>query len=120
MILCLESMLRNHDAIFGHISRNLFLLFFPVQPAYENYSFEELRYASPALQRQSETMLVRPNNDGTYSANWTPGNVGFYQIHVVVDGCEMPEPYKVEVINLFNFLTSQNSLYIGLAIFRTF
>ena len=29
-----------------------------VQPAYENYSFEELRYASPALQRQSETMLV--------------------------------------------------------------
>ena len=68
-----------------------------VQPAYENYSFEELRYASPALQRQSETMLVRPNNDGTYSANWTPGNVGFYQIHVVIDGCEMPEPYKVEV-----------------------
>ena len=31
-----------------------------VQPAYENYSFEELRYASPALQRQSETMLVSP------------------------------------------------------------
>ena len=29
-----------------------------VQRAYENYSFEELRYASPALQRQSETMLV--------------------------------------------------------------
>ena len=68
-----------------------------VQPAYENYSFEELRYASPALQRQSETMLVRPNNDGTYSANWTPGNIGFYQIHVVIDNCEMSEPYKVEV-----------------------
>ena len=40
---------------------------------------------------------VRPNNDGTYSANWTPGNIGFYQIHVSIDGCEMPEPYKVEV-----------------------
>ena len=88
--------------IWSHITQPL-SSFFPVQPAYENYSFEELRYASPALQRQSETMLVRPNNDGTYSANWTPGNVGFYQIHVVVDGCEMPEPYKVEVINLFNF-----------------
>ena len=33
-----------------------------VQPAYENYSFEELRYASPALQRQSETMLVSQKN----------------------------------------------------------
>jgi E3 ubiquitin-protein ligase MYCBP2 len=68
-----------------------------VQKVYENYSFEELRYASPALQRQSENMLVRPNNDGTYSANWTPGNTGFYQLHIVVDGCDMPEPYKVEV-----------------------
>ena len=68
-----------------------------VQKAYENYSFEELRYASPALQRQSENMLVRPNEDGTYSANWTPGNAGFYQVHVIIDGCETPEPYKVEV-----------------------
>ena len=47
-----------------------------VQKSYDNYSFEELRYASPAIQRQSENMLVRANNDGTYSANWTPANVG--------------------------------------------
>ena len=52
--------------IWSHITQPL-SSFFPVQPAYENYSFEELRYASPALQRQSETMLVRPNNDGTYT-----------------------------------------------------
>ena len=46
-----------------------------VSKAYDNYSFEELRYASPKLQRQSENMLVRPNGDGTYSANWTPGKI---------------------------------------------
>ena len=33
---------------------------------YENYSFEELRYAAPAMRRPSENMLVRANNDGTY------------------------------------------------------
>ena len=37
-----------------------------VSKAYDNYSFEELRWASPKLQRQSENMLVRPNGDGTY------------------------------------------------------
>ncbi len=31
-------------------------------------------------------MLVRANNDGTYCANWTPGGVGFYNIHVTIDG----------------------------------
>ena len=41
-----------------------------VNKAYDNYSFEELRYASPKLQRQSENMLVRPNGDGAHSANW--------------------------------------------------
>ena len=30
-----------------------------VQKAFDNYSFEELRYASPALRRPSESMLVR-------------------------------------------------------------
>ena len=68
-----------------------------VQKCYDNYSFEELRYASPALQRQSENMLVRPNNDGTYSANWTPGNTGWYQVHVTIDGCDLSETHKVEV-----------------------
>ncbi|CAB1347399.1 unnamed protein product, partial [Coregonus sp. 'balchen'] len=43
--------------------------------AYENYSFEELRFASPTPKRPSENMLIRANTDGTYSANWTPGAV---------------------------------------------
>ena len=56
--------------------------------AYENYSFEELRYAAPAVPRPSENMLVHSNEDGTYSANWTPGSVGFYNIQVTIDGIE--------------------------------
>ncbi|KAG7266723.1 hypothetical protein CRUP_006269 [Coryphaenoides rupestris] len=52
--------------------------------AYENYSFEELRFASPTPKRPSENMLIRANTDGTYSANWTPGAVGLYTIHVEV------------------------------------
>ena len=66
-----------------------------LQKCFNNYSFEELRFASPALQRQSENMLVRANNDGTFSANWTPGNIGGYKIHVTIDGCEMAETFKV-------------------------
>merc|ERR1711972_886486 len=50
-------------------------------------------------QRQSENMLVRPNGDGTYSANWTPGNVGWYRLSVLLDGCELPAVHKVEVID---------------------
>jgi len=87
--------------------------------AYENYSFEELRFASPTpkrfkdllvifilqstfkcknrfqvqfvcfLLRPSENMLIRANTDGTYSANWTPGAVGLYTIHVTIDGIEI-------------------------------
>lgn len=59
------------------------------------YSFEELRFASPALQRQAENMLVRANSDGTYSANWTPGSTGGYRLHVTVDRCPMAESFKV-------------------------
>lgn len=33
-------------------------------------------------------MLIRANTDGTYSANWTPGAVGLYTIHVTIDGIE--------------------------------
>lgn len=69
-----------------------------VSKAYENYSFEELRWASPKLQRQSENMLVRPNGDGTYSANWTPSNIGWYKIHVSLDGCDLPGSHKVEIL----------------------
>ncbi|KAK7473506.1 hypothetical protein BaRGS_00035259, partial [Batillaria attramentaria] len=68
-----------------------------VMKAYENYSFEELRFAAPTVPRPSENMLVRANNDGTFTANWTPGCVGYYNIHVVIDGFDAGEPYKVEV-----------------------
>ena len=70
-----------------------------VSKAYDDYSFEELRYASPKLQRQSENMLVRPNGDGTYSANWTPANVGWYRLLVCLDGCELPTSQRVEVLD---------------------
>ena len=33
-------------------------------------------------------MLVHSNEDGTYSANWTPGSVGFHNIQVTIDGIE--------------------------------
>ena len=58
---------------------------------YENYSFEELRYAAPVVRCPSENMLVRANNDGTYCANWTPGGVGFYNVHITIDGFDSGE-----------------------------
>uniref|UniRef100_A0A8C5P7M6 E3 ubiquitin-protein ligase MYCBP2 n=1 Tax=Leptobrachium leishanense TaxID=445787 RepID=A0A8C5P7M6_9ANUR len=64
---------------------------------YENYSFEELRYASPMPKRPSENMLIRVNNDGTYCANWTPGAVGHYTIHVTIDGMEIDAGLEVKV-----------------------
>lgn len=39
--------------------------------------------------RPSENMLIRVNNDGTYCANWTPGAVGLYTIHVTIDSIEI-------------------------------
>ncbi|XP_071198088.1 E3 ubiquitin-protein ligase MYCBP2-like isoform X4 [Salvelinus alpinus] len=60
--------------------------------AYENYSFEELRFASPTPKRPSENMLIWANTDGTYSANWTPGAVGLYTIHVTIDSIEIGKP----------------------------
>ncbi|XP_029559556.1 E3 ubiquitin-protein ligase MYCBP2 isoform X1 [Salmo trutta] len=65
--------------------------------AYENYSFEELRFASPTPKRPSENMLIRANTDGTYSANWTPGAVGLYTIHVTIDSIEIDAGLEVEV-----------------------
>ncbi|KAG8586246.1 hypothetical protein GDO81_005312 [Engystomops pustulosus] len=65
--------------------------------AYESYSFEELRYASPMPKRPSENMLIRVNNDGTYCANWTPGAVGLYTIHVTIDGIEIDAGLEVKV-----------------------
>lgn len=92
----------------------MFLLSSCLFQAYESYSFEELRFASPTPKRwvssykntsnillrnsliidssryrPSENMLIRANTDGTYSANWTPGAVGLYTIHVTIDGIEI-------------------------------
>jgi E3 ubiquitin-protein ligase MYCBP2 len=39
-------------------------------------------------------MLVRPNSDGTYSATWTPGSVGWNSVLVTIDGYDMEEVSK--------------------------
>ena len=64
---------------------------------YENYSFEELRFATPPVKRPSEKMLVSGNNDGTFAAGWTPGSVGLYDIHVRIDGYPIGEVHRVQV-----------------------
>jgi len=53
--------------------------------AYENYSFEELRFASPTLRRPTENMLIRDNGDGSYTASWTPAVSGHYHVQVKLD-----------------------------------
>ncbi|XP_026302017.1 E3 ubiquitin-protein ligase MYCBP2 isoform X8 [Apis mellifera] len=68
-----------------------------IMKAYQNYSFEELRFMSPAIKRTSESMLVRPNDDGSYSAAWTPSSVGWYSLVITIDGYDMEDKYKVEV-----------------------
>lgn len=62
-----------------------------IMKAYQNYSFEELRFMSPAIKRSSESMLVRPNGDGSYSATWTPSSVGWYSLMITVDGYNMED-----------------------------
>ena len=73
--------------------------------AYENYSFEELRFTAPAPKRASETMLVRANGDGTYAATWTPGSVGWYAVKATVDGYEIDQvTFKYVFICVQSFL----------------
>lgn len=50
---------------------------------------------SPAIKRTSESMLVRPNDDGSYSAAWTPSSVGWYSLVITVDG------YDMEDVNIY-------------------
>ncbi len=50
---------------------------------------------SPTKRRTSETMLVRSNVDGSYSANWTPTAPGRYTIYVTIDGYPLDEIYEV-------------------------
>lgn len=56
------------------------------------------------MPRPSENMLIRVNNDGTYCANWTPGAVGLYTIHVTIDG--------IEIGTQFSLYLSRNLYYI--------
>lgn len=49
---------------------------------------------SPAKKRLIENMLVRTNNDGTYTANWTPGSTGWYLLRVIIDGFEIGINYS--------------------------
>ncbi|KAG8222416.1 hypothetical protein J437_LFUL004875 [Ladona fulva] len=68
-----------------------------IMKEYEQYSFEELRFASPSAKRCAECLLVRSNGDGTYSASWTPSCAGWYSLHMTVDGYPVEQTYKVEV-----------------------
>ena len=56
-----------------------------VWQAYDNYSFEELRYASPTVRRATDNLLIRDNDNGTYLASWTPAASGLYDIQVKLD-----------------------------------
>ena len=87
---------------------NVFLYLVYIQylffQAYENYSFEELRYMSPAIRRPTENMLVRSNNDGSYSCNWTPGATGWYSLHITIDGYQLDKVCSLFLKNyLFKF-----------------
>ncbi|CAG2106664.1 unnamed protein product, partial [Medioppia subpectinata] len=64
---------------------------------FENYSFEELRYVTPVKRPTIETMLVRSNSDGTYTANWTPASTGWYQLKITVDGVPVSATQSVQV-----------------------
>lgn len=46
-------------------------------------------------------MLIRANTDGTYSANWTPGAVGLYTIHVTIDGIEIGMSVDFPICRVF-------------------
>lgn len=54
------------------------------------------------MKRSSENMLVRPNADGTYSATWTPGSVGWYSVLVTIDGYAMEEVSTICCYFLFS------------------
>ena len=76
------------------ISNKMCFYAITIMKAYQNYSFEELRFMSPAVKRASESMLVRPNGDGSYSATWTPSTVGWYSLMITVDGYNMEDVRK--------------------------
>lgn len=65
--------------------------------AYDQYSFEELRFANPVQSRVTETFLAHDLGDGTFGATWTPNAVGSFCITVSIDGIALEEIYRVDV-----------------------
>jgi len=64
---------------------------------FTNYSFEELRYASPVQTRVTELLNAKDMEDGTFSVQWTPSSVGAYCLAVTIDGIPLEEVYRVDV-----------------------
>jgi E3 ubiquitin-protein ligase MYCBP2 len=55
---------------------------------YQNFSFEELRFHTPAHKRpdQSWSLDMQDNQDGTYIAGWIPNSRGSFNVEVSIDG----------------------------------
>lgn len=65
--------------------------------AYEDYSFEELRFVDPVQSRTSESITAQDNGNGTFSINWTPTTPGLFCLNVIVDGFTMEDVHRVMV-----------------------
>ncbi|XP_050423071.1 E3 ubiquitin-protein ligase MYCBP2 isoform X2 [Adelges cooleyi] len=61
---------------------------------YENYSFEELRVASPPLKGDSELLEMEAQGNGSYLVYWTPTVIGCYDVRVEVDGFSLTNQVK--------------------------
>ena len=68
-------------------------------PAYQSYSFEELRFVAPVKKKSLESVMVTSNNDGSFSASWTPASPGLYRISVVIDGQQIPPQVSSESVH---------------------
>lgn len=65
--------------------------------AYQQYSFEELRFFSPTQTRVSETLYAHDMGDLTFGALWTPNSVGNFCLTISIDGISLEEVYRVDV-----------------------
>lgn len=65
--------------------------------AYENFSFEELRYFEPTQSRVSESLLAADSKNGMFSCSWTPAGTGGFCLTVVIDGMPLEEIHRVDV-----------------------
>uniref|UniRef100_A0A1B0CBG1 RCR-type E3 ubiquitin transferase n=2 Tax=Lutzomyia longipalpis TaxID=7200 RepID=A0A1B0CBG1_LUTLO len=65
--------------------------------AYEEYSFEELRFVNPIQTRIVETLTAKNMEDGTFAVAWTPNSVGNFCLTVTIDGIPLENITRVEV-----------------------